>query len=145
MKIWKTQVEGTKKFVWHGDGAVNGRRLRPRNMTTKAEVEAVFSVAKARAVQRKYDLPQERPDVFLSELVAERVKDLDDHNHNRRRIRTFLENFRDFFAGDPRVDELTSRDLLDCCATPAATSPPSRAGRPRPRPTSPSPRAGASG
>lgn len=48
MKIWKEKIEGTNKYVWSGDGTVNGRRLRPRKLATKAEVEAAFDVARAR-------------------------------------------------------------------------------------------------
>jgi integrase len=112
MKIWKTQIEGTNRFVWHGDGTVNGRRLRPRNMATKSEVEAVFDVARALRHQRKYDLPVERPDVTLSDLVAERVRDLDERDGTHKRIRVYLERFRDHFPDDPRVDTLTTADLL---------------------------------
>ncbi len=113
MKIWKEKIEGTTRYVWHGDGTVNGRRYRPRNLPTKAEVEAIFAVARARQVQRRYDLPQERPDVFLSELVAERTRDLDLSKPNHRRAKVVLEMFRNHFPHDPRVDALTAKDLLD--------------------------------
>lgn len=47
MRIWKEKVEGASRYVWHGDGTVNGRRLRPRGLATKVEVEAVFDIARS--------------------------------------------------------------------------------------------------
>jgi len=76
-------------------------------------VEAVFTVAKDRKVRRRYDLPGERPEVTLSELVAEFVSDLDLKDRTRRSVKVFVERFRDHFTGDPRVDSLTTKDLLD--------------------------------
>lgn len=112
MKIWRSLDPSIGKMRWSGDGTVNGRRLRPRGLATKAEVEAVFDVARARKHQRKYDLPEERPDVYLSELVAERVRDLDLTDGTHRRIKVYLERFRDHFPDDPRVDRLTAADLI---------------------------------
>lgn len=112
MKIWKEKVEGTNRYVWHGDGTVDGRRLRPRNLSSKAEVEAVFDLAKARRHARRYDLPEERPVVFLSELLAERLKDLDLKRKSQRQVKTWLENFRNHLRGDPPVDSITTKDII---------------------------------
>lgn len=92
---------------------MNGVRLRPRNLATKAEVAAVFTVAKERKIRRRYDLPVERPVITLSELVEERVRDLNLKNDRHRRIKTICEMFRDSVAGDPPVDSITSKDILD--------------------------------
>lgn len=112
MRIWKHFDPKTVKIRWSGDGTVNGRRLRPRNLTTKAEVEAVFDVARARKHQRRYDLPEERAVIRLSELVAERVRDLDLRRHNHRQIKAWLEAFRDNLPGDPEVESLTTADVI---------------------------------
>jgi hypothetical protein len=113
MRFYKELRKRLGKEVWCVDGYINGVRVRDSGFPTKREAEDAIASVRTRARNARYGLFSEGGPVTIAELVAERVRDLNESKKNDRRTRTVLEMFRDHFEAYKLLRSLTTADLLD--------------------------------
>lgn len=111
MRVKRLRHPKTGRWYWRGDETIRGVRYRPRG-DSKEEVETILDTLRLRARRDKYDLPHDDEPVTLSELVRERVRDLDLRKKNHKRIKVVLEMFRGHFPAAQLVANLTAADAL---------------------------------